>query len=509
MTLDTSVMNVSIATVAKDVHTTVTGIQSAITFYTLVMAALMITGGKLGKILGHKRAFAIGCVIYGCGSLTTALSPSLPVLIIGWSVLEGIGAALILPAIVALVAGNFPAQRRTAAYGAVAAAGGGAVAVGPLIGGVATTYFTWRWVFAGEVLLVIVILFLARRFVDAPAEGRTRIDWLGVALSAGGLGAIVYGVLRSSEWGWVQPKPGATDWLGLSPTAWLIIGGLALLDAFLMWERRMEARGKEPLLRSDVLKVSQLMAGLKMFFAQYFVQAGVFFVVPLFLSVALGLSALETGVRILPLSFALLAAALGIPKLWPKAEPRFVVRLGLLAMLAGILVLMSGLDPGADAGIVTIPMVLMGLGIGALSSQLGAIAVSALPDERSAEVGGVQNTVTNLGISLGTALAGAVMIAALTSAFLTNIEGSKAIPDRVVQQATTELAGGLPFISDKDLDKALKDAGVHGKEADAATEAYATARIKSLDTALFVIAIGTLIALFFSGAVPTRPIGGP
>ena len=172
MTLDSSVMNVSIATVAKDVGTTVTGIQGAITAYTLVMAALMITGAKIGAIIGRKRAFAIGCVIYGCGSLTTALAPSLPVLLLGWSLLEGIGAALILPAIVALVAGNFAAERRPAAYGLVAAAGAVAVAVGPLIGGFCTTYFSWRWVFAGEVLLVIAILFLTRRIADAPVEER-------------------------------------------------------------------------------------------------------------------------------------------------------------------------------------------------------------------------------------------------------------------------------------------------------------------------------------------------
>jgi Major Facilitator Superfamily len=135
MTLDSSVMNVSIATVAKDVGTTVTGIQGAITAYTLVMASLMITGAKVGAIIGRKRAFAIGCIIYGCGSLTTALAPSLPVLLVGWSLLEGVGAALILPAIVALVAGNFPTERRPAAYGLVAAAGAIAVAVGPLIGG--------------------------------------------------------------------------------------------------------------------------------------------------------------------------------------------------------------------------------------------------------------------------------------------------------------------------------------------------------------------------------------
>ena len=167
MTLDSSVMNVSIATVAKDVGTTVTGIQTAITFYTLVMASLMITGGKLGQILGRKRAFAIGCVIYACGSFITAISQSLTVLMIGWSVLEGVGAALILPAIVALVASNFPASERPRAYGLVASAGAIAVAAGPLIGGLFTTYASWRWVFVGEVLIVLAILVVGRKIADA------------------------------------------------------------------------------------------------------------------------------------------------------------------------------------------------------------------------------------------------------------------------------------------------------------------------------------------------------
>src|SRR6187401_2773687 len=179
MTLDSSVMNVSIATVAKDVGATVTDIQGAITAYTLVMAALVITGAKIGAMIGRKRAFAIGCVIYGCGSFTTAIAPSLPVLLLGWSLLEGLGAVLILPAIVALVATNFARDARPRAYGLVASAGAIAVAAGPLIGGLFTTYASWRWVFAGEVLIVIAILIFQRRMADAEPEERVRLDLVG------------------------------------------------------------------------------------------------------------------------------------------------------------------------------------------------------------------------------------------------------------------------------------------------------------------------------------------
>ena len=319
MTLDTSVMNVAIATVAEDVGTDVTGIQTAITLYTLVMATLMITGGKVGALIGRKRAFGIGCVIYGAGSFTTAISPSLPVLLVGWSFLEGVGAALILPAIVALVAANFRPEGRPRAYGLVMAAGAVAVAVGPLIGGLFTTYLSWRLVFAGEVLIVLAILVLMRRIEDEPPGQAPRIDLIGVVLSAAGLGLAVFGVLRSSVWGWVAPKPDAPELFGLSATLWLILGGLFLLWLFYEWESRLEQRGKEPLVRPSMLQNAQMVGGLQMFFFQYFVQSGVFFVVPLFLSVSLGLSAIDTGVRLLPLSVTLLIAAAGIPRFRPNA----------------------------------------------------------------------------------------------------------------------------------------------------------------------------------------------
>jgi EmrB/QacA subfamily drug resistance transporter len=503
MTLDSSVMNVSIATVAKDVGTTVTGIQGAITAYTLVMAALMITGAKVGALIGRKRAFALGCIVYGCGSFTTAISPSLPVLLFGWSFLEGVGAALILPAIVALVASNFPAARRPAAYGLVAAAGAIAVAVGPLIGGFFTTYFSWRWVFAGEVVVVLGILLLTRRMADAPAETRPRLDFVGVVLSALGLGMLVFGVLRSSEWGWIHPKPDGPSWANLSPTVWLVLTGLFVIWLFFRWEARREARGEEPLVRPAMLRNRQLSGGLTMFFFQYLVQAGLFFVVPLYLSVCLGLSALATGARLLPLSITLLAAAVGIPRLLPDVSPRLVVRSGLLALLAGTVVLLAALDPDAGAEIVFVPMLLVGLGIGALASQLGAVTVSAVPDDEAPEVGGVQNTMTNLGASLGTALAGSVMIAAVASSFLTNIEHSSAIPSRVKSQAHVTLAGGVPFVSDADLEAALDEAHVRSRASDAALDAYRDARIDGLRSSLAILAALAIVALFYAQRIPT------
>jgi MFS family permease len=508
MTLDSSVMNVSIATVAKDVGTTVTGIQTAITLYTLVMASLMITGGKLGQILGRKRAFSIGLVIYAAGSLTTALAPNLGVLIFGWSFLEGVGAALIMPAIVALVASNFGTSERPRAYGLVASAGAIAVAAGPLIGGLFTTYWSWRYVFVGEVLIAGVILILARRTTDVPPE-HAKLDVVGTALSATGLILMVYGILRAGSWGFVSPKAGAPTWLGLSPVIWLVIGGGLVLLVFFAWERRRLDRGEAALVDPALLRIRQLRGGLTSFFFQFLLQAGLFFTIPLYLSVALGLSAIDTGVRLLPLSVTLLLAAVGVPKLFPDVSPRRVVRFGFFMLFAGIVVMVAALEVGAGPEIVTWPMLLAGLGVGSLASQLGSVTVSAVGDEQSGEVGGLQNTVTNLGASIGTALAGAVLISVLTTSFLTGIAGNAQVPKDLSSKAQVELSSGIPFVSDADLEKALSDAGVTGKTAQAVVDENADARIDGLRSALAVLALIALIALFFGRSIPDTQPGAP
>jgi len=507
MTLDSSVMNVSIATVAKDVGTTVTGIQLAITLYTLVMAAFMITGSKIGEIIGRKRAFMIGCVVYGSGSAITALAKSLPVLIVGWSVLEGLGAALIMPAVVALVATNFGRSERPRAYGLVASAGAVAVAVGPLVGGLFTTYASWRWVFVGEVVMVLGILALTRRMADSPPVPGVRLDPVGTLLSAAGLGTVVYGVIRSGTWGFVQPKPDAPVWLGTSPVVWLLLGGGGVLVLFALWESRRLRHNLAALVDPRMLKVPRLQAGLTSFFFQFLLQSGLFFVIPLFLSVALGLSAVATGVRLLPLSITLLASAVGVPRLFPRTSPRRIVRVGFGLLFLGIVALLAALDSGAGADIVTGPLLLAGLGIGSLASQLGSVTVSAVPDSQSGEVGGIQNTITNLGASIGTALSGAILIAVLTTTFLGSVASNPAVPKELSSQAQVDLSAGIPFVSDADLNATLEKAGVPPTTAEAVVDENAQSRINGLRAALAVLALIALVALALTRRLPTLQPG--
>ena len=247
MVLDQSVMNVSISQLVKDFHTTVTTIQAVITLYCLVMAMLILTGAKIGDMIGRRRAFVIGLIIYACGSALTAASQSVAVLALGWSVLEGIGAALVFPALAALIAGNFEGPRRKAAYAVIGGVAGAGIAVGPIVGGWATTELTWRVVFVGEVFIAAFILIMTRKVRDAPGPTPTpKLDVVGSVLSAAGLGLFVFGVLESSTWGWLKPKNSPITIFGFSLTVFVIAAGCVLLWGFVTWQRHREATEPRP-----------------------------------------------------------------------------------------------------------------------------------------------------------------------------------------------------------------------------------------------------------------------
>ena len=498
MVLDQAVMNVAISQLVEDFDTTVTTIQAVIALYALVMAGLMLTGGKLGDILGRRRAFTIGLCIYGVGSALTAASWNVPSLVLGWSVLEGIGAALVMPALVALVASSFEGRDRAIAYGALGGVAGAGIAVGPILGGWVTTDFSWRYVFAGEVVVAIGILAGTRLMREPARTGPApSLDWVGSVLSAAGLSLIVFGVLQASNWGWLAPRSSPLEPFGFSLTPFVIAAGGLVLAAFASWERRREERGLEPLVHLKLLSIPSLRGGVSMLLAQNLILMGIFFTVPLFLQIVQGLDALETGVRMLPASVGLFVTALAGSALAKRFAARTLVRAGLVVVFAATLMLLATIEPELNNASFLAAMGVLGVGMGLIVSQLGNVVQSAVGDADRSEAGGLQNTAQQLGSSLGTALLGAIVISGLIFAFTSNIADDPRVSADVEGQVQTQLSAGGSFVSSEQVAATAEAQGIDPAGVDALVENYEDAQLKALKTA-FLFAAFLVIASFWS-----------
>jgi MFS family permease len=511
MVLDSSVMNVSISQIVDDLNTTVTGVQSAITMYTLVMAAFMLVGAKLGDILGRDRAFGLGLAVYGLGSLITALSPNLTVLLFGWSGIEGLGAVLVIPAIAALTAANYEGKARAFAYSMIGGAAGAAIAAGPLIGGYVTTTWSWRYVFLGEVVVVIAVLVVHRRMKRAPKPADPPgLDYGGAALSAAAFGLIVFGILKSSTWGWIKPVDAPVIGghtitpLGFSLVPFLIIGGLVVLGCFFEWEERREELGRSTLLNRALLKIEPLRGGLASLAAQQLVVMGTFFVLPVYLQVVLGFDAFETGKRLFPMSISMLAAALGGPKVAARFGPRAVVRVGLGAMAIAALVLVETIDVTLNGTAFALALVFFGIGAGLLMSQLGNVIMSSAPPEDTNEAGGLQGTAQNLGASLGTALIGSVLLLGLLNGFNSRIQDNPAVPSDVKAQISKATETGIPIVTTDQAYQGLRDAGLPAADATTVTDDYANAQLDALRTSMLAVAFLAVLSVWFTRRLPGK-----
>jgi EmrB/QacA subfamily drug resistance transporter len=506
MVLDQAVMNVAISQLVADFDTTVTTIQFVIAFYALVMAGLMLTGGKLGDMLGRRRAFAIGLCIYGAGSALTAASWSVPSLMLGWSVLEGIGAALVMPAMVALVASNFRGEDRALAYGVLGGVAGAGIAVGPILGGWATTELSWRVVFAGEVVVAIGILIGTRLLREPAREGRPpRLDWVGGVLSALGLGLLVLGVLQASNWGWLLPKEAAPfEPFGFSPTPFVVAAGCLVLAGFAAWERRRERRGEDPLVHLSLLSIAPLRGGLSMLVSQNLVLMGVFFTVPLFLQIVQGLDALETGVRMLPASVGLFVTASAGAALAKRFPARTLVRAGLLVVLVAVLLLLDTIEPELDNASFLIAMGVLGVGMGLIVSQLGNVVQSAVGDRDRSEAGGLQFTAQQLGSSLGTALLGAIVITGLVSAFGANVASNPQISADVKEEVSVRISAGASFVAADEVRAAAEASGVGAATTDELVSHYEDAQLSALKIGFLGAALLVVASFFATGRLPDR-----
>jgi len=502
MVLDTTVMNVSISTVVEDLDTTVTGLQLAITSYALVMAAFMLTGGRIGDIFGRRRVFAVGLVVYGIGSLITSLSPNLTTLLFGWSLVEGLGATMVIPAIMALTAATYKGKERAMAYGVLGGIAGAGAAIGPLIGGAVTTYASWRYVFAGETVTVLILLAVGMRYLPSPEATGGRIAPLEVAVTSIGMSLIVLGILKASEWGFVSainPPEVAGRTIspfGLSPTPFLVGLGAGLLALFMTIARKSEAKGGAPLASPRMLQLPRLRAGVAVTLLVQMALGGLFFTLPVFLQVTLGKDAFQTGLQLIPLSVALVVASLAGATLASRRSARLSVTLGFGLMGTGLLLLAQFVSEDFSNLGFSIGMAVCGAGMGLVMSQTSNIVMSSVDDRETGQAGGVQGTGLNLGMSLGTALIGAVLLAGLTTGFNNQIAQSSQLPEQVKQEIKKQTQAGVEIVPESAAVAAATKAGLPPQQVSDVAGIYMDAQIRALRTAIAIAAIIAFGALF-------------
>ena len=508
MVLDSTVMNVSISAVVADLHTTLTALQAAITFYALTMAAFMLLGGKLGDVWGRKRAFLIGSVVYAAGSLITALSTNIAQLFFGWSIVEGLGAVLVIPAIAALVAANYKGRDRVAAYAVIGGISGAAAAAGPLIGGYVTTYLSWRYVFFAEVAIMAVILLFARYIIDSKKPSGVTIDILSVILSASGLVLLVFGLLQSKTWGWITPRKipvidgHAIAPLGLSLVIYLILAGIIILRWFYLRQQMLERTHRNPLLQTSLLSIKPLRSGLGVLASQYVIIASIFFVIPVYFQMTLGYNALKTGLKILPLSLAVILFSIVGTRLVDRWSPRRIVRVGQVLLIIGAVLLLGAVSIDLRSWLFLVGMFILGSGLGLLASQLGNINMSAVGPQDTAEAGGLQGVFQNFGSSLGTAVIGSVLVGSLTTSFLTNIESSS-LPSSVKTYVADNSQAGVAVVSVSQVSAFASSKGLPQQQAEEVAATYASSQITALKQSLAAIVLLAVLTLVFSRNLPS------
>jgi MFS family permease len=396
-------MNVMINDISKDLDTSVQGVQVAITIFLLVMAALMIPGGKLTDRWGRKRCFTVGLVVYGIGALLSAASPGLGVLILGNSIFEGVGTALLIPPVYILATLLLPdLTSRARAFGVISAAGGVGGASGPLIGGLITSAISWRAAFVFQALVVAVIVWLARRVQDPlPPDPSRPFDTGGAILSAVGLVLVVLGILAADNNGWLMLA--------------LLVAGALVLGWFFRWVRAKERTGQEPLLSTGLFHNRTSNLGLVTQNSQWLLLMGTSFVVAAYLQVVRGYDAIQTGLIFTAATVGLLASSLGAERLAKRRPQRALIVAGFGVTIAGIAVLLAMVIGSPSVWAFAPGLLLIGLGLGLMLTPSVNVVQSSFPEQLQGEISGLSRSISNLGSSLGTAIAGTILVAGITA----------------------------------------------------------------------------------------------
>jgi EmrB/QacA subfamily drug resistance transporter len=482
LVVDTSLMNVSISAVVKDLDTTVSGVQSAIALEALVSAAFILISSKVGDLIGRKRAYVLGLLGYAIGALAMTLAQNLTAIIVFWAILGGLGASLLLPAMQSLIHGNFDGPARKKTYALVGAAAAIAAAVGPLLGGFVTTYLSWRVGFMLEVVVIAVVLANIKLVREVPYTGPRRVDVVGSVLSVAGMGGVVLGILVWQEGG---EAVGALIAIGVL--------GLVALSYWLLHRKR---QGKPTLLDPDLFRFPHFRVGILQQMMQQITLGGAMIVLPIFLQMTLEYNAMEAGLSLAPLSLSMFAVAMVAGRRSGKRRASSVVRAGFTLTAVGMALIIP-LVPRADFGWWLVgPLLLAGSGLGLLVSQLNNYTLAPIEEERVSEAAGVNSAAGSFGLSFGLAVAGGLMLAALSLSFTQMTEVSSVIPADQQEQIAQTLEDDAQVMSDTQINALLADEPQPVQ--DEILRINSRSRDLSLQVALLVPVLASLIGLLNS-----------
>jgi EmrB/QacA subfamily drug resistance transporter len=486
LVFDTSLMNVSISSVVHDLDSSVSGVQSAIALEALVSAAFILIGGKVGDLIGRKRAYALGLLGYAVGAVAMTLAQSLVAVIVFWALIGGIGASLLLPAMQSLIHGNFEGEAQKRVYALVGAAAAIAAAVGPLLGGLITTVLSWRVGFMLEAVVVAVVLSGLGLVRDVPYTGPRGVDVVGSVLSVIGMGAIVLGVLVWQEGG---ESVGA-----------LIALGIAALAGLRLWLVRRKREGSPALLDPGLFKIPTFRVGVSQQMLQQISLGGAMIALPIYLQMVLEYNSLQAGLSIAPLSLSMFAVALIAGRRAGERSPRSLARLGFALLAVGMVILIP-IVPRADTGwYLLVPLLISGSGLGLLVSQLNNFTLGPIAEERVSEAAAVNSASGSFGLSFGLAVAGAVMLATLSVSFTHKAEASKVLTPPQQQRVADVLDDDAEVMSNTQLEAQLK--GRPPQVQDEIVDINEDARHLGLQIALLVPLLGGILGFLNSFRMP-------
>lgn len=476
--IDTTLLNVSLSTLIHELHTNLQSLQWVISVYSLTLAALTVTGGRMGDLFGRKRMFLLGAILFAIGSFIASMSRNIPVLLLGESIIEGIGAALMMPATASLLVAKYRGHDRAIAFGIWGGVAAAASAIGPIVGGFLTTHYSWRWGFRINVFVVALLLAGSVVIDDTEERHGKSIDWTGVLLSAVGLFVIVFGIIESSTYGWLAArKPFPLVDLGHVSIVPIAIGaGLAVLALFAWWEVRVERRGDTPIVSMRLFRNRQFVSGALITGVLMLGMNGLVFSLPVFLQSVKNLDAFHTGLTLLPMSIMLLIVSPTAATLTKRMPPKVFVQLGLALDVVALFVLRATLSTNMDVRMLIPGLVLYGTGQGMVMSQINNVMLSAVPVREAGEASGVGNTFRQVGSALGAAIIGAVLLSTILANVETSVTSSAAIPPAEKQNVTStfaqhssdlafngpDLFAHLPADSRKALESFRRDATTKG-----------------------------------------------